>query len=167
LIVDNRKQFDNQDFREFYASIGMQAVFMSVYHPLSNRVVERANGKIFTAIKKRLLEDKKGKWAQRLPEAMWALNTTQYCASGFTPFRLAYGIEAMTPHEYNHGSPRTNPKAILDINEPTAKDLLNGDRVKALDTLNKYQATTKAWRDKVVTPKEFEGRTSFSSGLAE
>jgi hypothetical protein len=52
LIVDNGKQFDNQDFRDFYASIGTWAVFASVYHPHSNRVVECANGKIFIVIKK-------------------------------------------------------------------------------------------------------------------
>jgi hypothetical protein len=32
-----------------------------------------------------------------LPEAVWALNTTEYRATGFTPFRLLYGSEAMTP----------------------------------------------------------------------
>jgi hypothetical protein len=32
--------------------------------------VERANDKIFTTIKKRLLDDKKGKWADLLPEAV-------------------------------------------------------------------------------------------------
>ena len=62
----------------------------------------------------------------------------------------------MTPHELKHGSPQTNPKATPDINELAAKDMLDGDRVKALDALNKYQAATKALRDKVVTPKEFE-----------
>jgi hypothetical protein len=56
--------------------------------------VERANGKIFTAIKKMLLDDKKGKWADLLPEAVWALNTTECWATGFTPFRLLYGSEA-------------------------------------------------------------------------
>jgi hypothetical protein len=35
--------------------------------------VERANGKIFTAVKKMLLDDKKGKWADLLPKAVWAL----------------------------------------------------------------------------------------------
>jgi hypothetical protein len=45
----------------------MKAVFASVYHPQSNGVVERTNGKIFNAIKKRLLDDKKGKWAVQLP----------------------------------------------------------------------------------------------------
>jgi hypothetical protein len=33
LTVDNGKQFDNQDFREFCNSIGTKAVFSSVYHP--------------------------------------------------------------------------------------------------------------------------------------
>jgi hypothetical protein len=59
--------------------------------------VERANGKILTAIKKMFLNDKKGKWADLLPEAIWALNTAECWATGFTPFRLLYGSEAMTP----------------------------------------------------------------------
>jgi IS30 family transposase len=63
LTVDNGKQFDNQDFRKFCNSIGMKAMFASVYHPQSNGVVEHANCNIFSAIKKRLLDDKKGKWA--------------------------------------------------------------------------------------------------------
>jgi hypothetical protein len=32
--------------------------------------VERTNGKNFTAIKKMLLDDKKGKWVDLLPEAV-------------------------------------------------------------------------------------------------
>jgi hypothetical protein len=86
-----------------------------VYHPQSNGVVERANGKIFTAIKKRLLNEKKGKWADELPEVVWALNTTECRATGFTPFHLLYGSEAMTPQEIKHGSPRTNTSAIPDV----------------------------------------------------
>jgi hypothetical protein len=52
LTVDNGKQFDSQDFRDFCFSIGTKLAFAAVYHPQSNGVVERANGKIFTAIKK-------------------------------------------------------------------------------------------------------------------
>jgi transposase InsO family protein len=44
LTVDNGKQFDCQDFREYCRSIGTKPRFTSVYHPQSNRVVERANG---------------------------------------------------------------------------------------------------------------------------
>jgi hypothetical protein len=111
LIVDNGKQFDNQDFSEFCNSNATKVVFASVYHLQSNRVVERANGKIFNAIKKRLLDDKKGKWAEQLPDVIWALNTTESRATGFTPFRLMYRSEAMTLQELKHGSPRTNATA--------------------------------------------------------
>jgi hypothetical protein len=130
-------------------------VFASVYHPQSNSVVERANGTIFSAIKKRLLDDKKGKWADQLPKVIWALNTIECRATGFTPFRLMYGSEAMTPQELKHGSPRTNQLAIPDVDESTSKDLIDGDRVLALQALNKYQAQTKAWRDNNVVPREF------------
>jgi ribonuclease HI len=77
LTVDNGKQFDSHDFRDFCFSIGTKLAFASVYHPQSNGVVERANVKIFTAIKKMLLDDKKGKWTDLLPEAVRALNTTK------------------------------------------------------------------------------------------
>jgi ribonuclease HI len=155
LIVNNGKQFDSQDFREFCCSIGTKPVFASVYHPQSNGVVERANGKIFSAIKKRLLDDKKGKWADQLPKVVWALNTTECRATRFTPFRLIYGSEAMTPQELKHGSPRTNKSVVPDVDEPTSKDLINGDRVLALQALDKYQFQTKAWHDNAVVPREF------------
>ena len=126
-----------------------------MYHPQSNGIVERANGKIFTAIKKKLLDNKKGKWANQLPEVVWALNTTECRATRFTPFCLLHGSEAMTPQEIKHGLPRTNTSAIPDVDEPTSKDLIDGDRVFALQALNKYQAQTKAWRDNAVVPREF------------
>jgi hypothetical protein len=155
LTVDNGKQFDIQDFRDFCFSIGTKPVFASVYHPQSNGVVECANDKIFTAIKKRLLDDKKGKWADQLPEVVWALNTTECQATGFTPFHLLYGAEAMTPQEIKHGSPRTNAASVTDVDEPTSKDLIDGDHVLALRTLDRYQAQTKAWRNNTVVPREF------------
>jgi transposase InsO family protein len=156
LTVDNGKQFDNQDLRKFCSSIGTKAVFASVYHPQSNGVVERANGKIFSAIKKRLLDDKKGKWADQLPKVIWALNTTDSIATGFTPFCLMYGSEAMTSQELKHGSPRTNQLAIPDVDESTSEDLIDGDCVLTLQALNKYQAQTKAWHDNNVVPREFK-----------
>jgi hypothetical protein len=66
-----------------------------------------------------------------------------------------YGSEAMTPQELKHGSPRTNKLAVPKVDEPTSKDLIDGDRVLALQALNKYQVQTKAWRDNTVVPREF------------
>jgi hypothetical protein len=77
-------------------------------------------------------------------------------ATGFTPFRLMYRSEAMTLQELKHGSPRANTTTTLDVDESTSKDLIDGDRVLALEALNRYQAQTKTWRDNTVIPKEFE-----------
>jgi hypothetical protein len=164
LTIDNGKQFDSQDFKDFCFSIGTKLAFASIYHPQSNGVVERANGKIFMAIKKMLLDDKKGKWADLLPEAVWALNTTECRATGFTPFRLLYGSEAMTPQEIKHGSPRTSTSAVPDVDEPTSKDLIDGDRVFALQALNKYQFKQKHGATTQSSRENSTKGTSYSSG---
>jgi hypothetical protein len=62
----------------------------------------------------------------------------------------------MTQQEIKHGSPRTSASAVPDVDEPTSKDLIDGDRVFALQALNRYQAQTKAWRDHAVVPREFD-----------
>ena len=61
----------------------------------------------------------------------------------------------MTLQEIKHGSPRTAASAVPDVDEPTSKDLIDGDRVFALQALDKYQTQTKAWRDQAVIPREF------------
>jgi hypothetical protein len=66
-----------------------------------------------------------------------------------------YGSEAMTLQELKHGYPRTNKSVVPDVDEQTSKDLIDGDRVLALQALDKYQVQTKAWRDNTVVPREF------------
>jgi hypothetical protein len=53
------------------------------------------------------------------------------------------------------GRPEQAHQQSPDVDEPTSKYLTDGDRVLALQALNKYQAQTKAWRDKAVVPREF------------
>jgi hypothetical protein len=132
-----------------------QAYLRLCIHPTIQRRRRARQWQVFSAIKKRLLDDKKGKWADQLPEVVWALNTTECRATGFTPFRLMYGSEAMTPQVLKHGSPRTNKSVVPEVDVLTSKDLIDGDRVLALQTLNKYQIQTKAWHDNTVIPREF------------
>jgi hypothetical protein len=48
--------------------------------------VKKANGLIFEAIKKILEGEKKGKWAEVMPQAVWSHNTIECRATGFTSF---------------------------------------------------------------------------------
>jgi hypothetical protein len=94
--VDNGKQFDCQEFREYCRVIGTKLRSASVYHPQSNGVVERTNGQIFLDIKKCLFDQKKGKWPNELSRVIWSHNTAESRATKFTSFRLLYGAEAVS-----------------------------------------------------------------------
>ena len=74
-------------------------------HPQANGQAEAAN-KVILAELKKILQDAKGAWAEELPQVLWAYRTTPQSATGETPFRLVYGVEAMIPIEINEQSPR-------------------------------------------------------------
>ena len=127
-------------------------MFASVYHPQSNGSVERANGVIFTSIKKCLFDQKKGKWVDELPKVVWSHNTSETRTTKFTPFRLLYGTEAMSPEELKNKSLRA--VSAPEGNEPLDdSDLIELDILQAASNLNKYQKETTKWRDKKVIKK--------------
>jgi hypothetical protein len=152
LTVDNGKQFDCQDFREFYRSIGTKLHFASIYHHQSNDAVERASGQVFSAIKKCLFDQKKGKWADELSRVIWSHNTTESRTTKFTSFRLLYEPEAMCPKELTTKSARVLVGSSRE-SEEADKDLVKIDRLDAVQNLLKYQEETRKWRNKKVSPK--------------
>ena len=44
---------------------------------------------------------------KELPSVVWSLRTTSSRATGFTPFFLVYGAEAILPTDLEYGSQRT------------------------------------------------------------
>jgi hypothetical protein len=90
MTIDNGKQFDCYSFKEYCKTLGTHAKFLSVYHLQSNGAVERANGLIFSGIKKCLFDQSKGKWVDELPRVPWSHNTTVSIATCFTPFLLLF-----------------------------------------------------------------------------
>jgi hypothetical protein len=76
--------------------MGVEAVFTSVYEPQSNGAMERANALIFSAIKKILEDQPKGKWVEELPRAIWSHSTSVSRATNFMSFKLLYGEELAT-----------------------------------------------------------------------
>jgi hypothetical protein len=94
---------------------------------MTNGQVERANGMILQGLKLRIYNDlnKFGKrWVKELPSVVWSLRTTSSRATGFLPFFLVYGAEAILPTDLEYGSPRT--KAYGDqSNQTNREDLLD------------------------------------------
>jgi hypothetical protein len=155
-MVDNAKQFDCHILKNFCHQMGVEAAFASVYHPQSNGTMEKANALIFIAIKEILEYQLKGKWAEEFLGAVWSHNTSIYRATKFTLFKLLYGEEPVTPEEIKLRSARTRAEATYSPTKAESKDLLEPERMKAVENLQSYQNETRAWRDKKVKQKHIK-----------
>jgi hypothetical protein len=77
---------------------------------MTNGQVERANDMILQGLKPRIYNElnKFGRrWMKELPSVVWSLRTMPSRATGFTPFFLVYGAEAILPTDLEYDSPRT------------------------------------------------------------
>jgi hypothetical protein len=153
---NNGTQFDAEAFKEFCEQIGMKIHFASVRHPESNGLVERANGIIMAGIMKLIFNQPKGKWPDELIKVVWSHNTTISRSTGFTPFKLLFGDEAITPEEAKAGSIRTMGSTEDEADCSVAKDVIEGIRLQAVENINKYQAETIKWRDRKVRLKNIK-----------
>ncbi|KAK2997565.1 hypothetical protein RJ639_023672 [Escallonia herrerae] len=155
LVVDNGKQFDNNNFRTFCSNLSIDLRFTSVAHPQSNGQTENMNRNILQGLKKKLNEAK-GAWVDELPKVLWAYRTTPHSVTGKTPFSLCYGTEAMLPIEIGvptiralHFSELNNNvglRANLDLVEEarTQAHFNEGDLVlRKLEVSNPKAATEK------------------------
>jgi hypothetical protein len=98
----------------------------------------------------------KGKWLDELVKVVWNHNTVVSRSTGFTPFKLLFGNEAITPEEEKIGSIRTLASAEDEDTFKVSKDSIEGVRLQAIDHINKYQAETAKWRDKKVRLKNIK-----------
>jgi hypothetical protein len=156
ITMDNGTQFDVEAFKDFCDEIGTKIHFASVRHPELNGLVERANGIIMTVIMKLIFNQPRGKWPEELIKVVWSHNTTISRSTGFTPFKLLFGDEAITPEEAKAGSIRTVGSVEDEANYYMAKDDIEGTRLQAVENINKYQAETIKWRDRKVRLKNIK-----------
>jgi hypothetical protein len=127
-----------------------------VRHSESNGLVERANRIIITGIMKSIFNKPKGKWPDELIKVVWNHNTAVSRSIGFTPFKLLFGDEAITPEEVRTGSIRTLASTEDEGDCQVTKDTIEGTRLQAIKHINKYQAETIKWHDRKVKLKNIK-----------
>jgi hypothetical protein len=104
-----------------------------------------------------LVRPKKGKWTNELPKVIWSHNTTVSRATDFTPSRLLFGTEAMTPEEIKNESIRVlKGKEIEEVNQKVEKDMIELTILEAAENIEKYQKETKTWKDRKVVRKDIK-----------
>jgi hypothetical protein len=109
-----------------------------------------------TGIMKLIFNQLRGKWPNELIKVVWSHNTTVSRSTGFTPFKLIFGDEAITPEEAKTGSIRTTTSAEDEADYQITKDTIEGTMLQAIEHINKYQAETIRWRDRKVRLKNIK-----------
>ena len=107
---------------------------------------------------KLIFNQPRGKWTDELIKVVWSHNTTISRSTGFTPFKLLFGDEAITPEEAKAGSIRIVASAEDEAKADYSveKDAIEGIRLQAVENINKYQAETIKWRDRKVRLKNIK-----------
>ena len=81
------------------------------------------------------------RWVTELPSVLWSLRTTPSRATGYTPFFMVYGSEAVLPTDLDYGAPRIRvyDEQGAKASHEDAMDQLDEARDVTLLRLAKYQ----------------------------
>ncbi|GKE45058.1 reverse transcriptase domain-containing protein [Tanacetum coccineum] len=116
IISDNRKQFKDNPFKDWYEKLCIRQNFASVKHPQANGLVERANRSLGEGIKAQLDERSKD-WIEEHPHVLWAHRTMIKSSNGDTSFSLTYETKAVIPAEIGMPTMRTTEIDMVQNDE--------------------------------------------------
>jgi len=132
-----------------------------VAHPQSNGQAERSNQELLRGIKPRLyvpLKRTPGCWEEELPSVLWSIRTTPNRSTGYTPFFLVYGAEAVLPSDIRHDSPRVT--AYVEAENEKARqdslDVLDEKRELAAAQSAIYQQDLRRYHSRRIKSRTFQ-----------
>jgi hypothetical protein len=133
---------------------------VSVAHPRANGQVERANGMIIDALKKRLYTENDrapGRWMKELPAVVWGLRTQASRNTGVSPYFMVYGTEAVLPSDITFGSPRIEnfDQSTADNTRELEINCMEEKRLNSCLRTAKYLAAIKRYHNRNVKDRSF------------
>jgi transposase InsO family protein len=156
IITDLGSNFTSSEFFDFCEQRSIQIKYASVAHPRANDQVERANGMILEALRKKVFDKNEkfaGKWIRELSYVVWSLRTQPSRAlHGNTPFFMVYGLEAVLPADLRFGAPRPIFENIAEAEATRLEDIdiLEEERLNTVIQSVRYQQTLRRYHDKAI-----------------
>jgi hypothetical protein len=109
IINDLGTTFTGSAFWNFCLDNMIDVYYSLIAQPKCNGQVERANSMVLQALKYRIFDEASNYatwWLADLPHVIWDLRSQVSSTTGFSPFFLVYGSEAILPIDVTFGAPR-------------------------------------------------------------
>ena len=154
--MDNGTQFNCKGIWDFCTKYGIKPCYASVEHPQSNGQVVAINKTLKESIKKHYERFRTG-WVDKLPRVLWGYRPTKRSSTEESPFRLAFGCEAVLPIELELANLRIQSydELVNDIGLRAQKDLLDEVSEEVNKRRHAYQRRAERYYNKKVRPRSF------------
>jgi hypothetical protein len=161
IVIDLGKAFTGSEFWDFCQDSLIDVYYSSVAHPRYNSQVERANGMVLQAIKDRIFDNASQyvtRWYAELPHVIWGLRTQVSSVTGYSPFFLVYGSEAVLPIDVAIGARRIQHYKEGTTEETRKVDLdsIEEQCVAALMRHTRYDQQLHRYHDHNVRERSFK-----------
>lgn len=158
IVTDHGSHFRNHMMVELAAKLGLSHDSSTPYYPQANGQVQAIN-KVLKHMLQRMIGVHKRSWHLILYSALWAYRTSVRNATGFTPFQLVYGLEAVLPTQCEISSLKLTIDLLPGTSEEEARFLeliqLDETRRDAALANEAHKKRVKAQFDKNVKPRVF------------
>ncbi|CEP16034.1 hypothetical protein [Parasitella parasitica] len=96
IITDNGSSFISDGMDTVMRRLGIARSLTSVEHPQSDGLVERMNRTLKASLSI-VVGQEPNTWCEYVPFVAFAYNTSKQASTGFTPFKLMHGRDAVLP----------------------------------------------------------------------
>ena len=105
----------------------------------------------------RSLKESNTHWVEELDSVLWGLRTTPNRTTGFTPFFMVYGAEAVLPRDIIHDSPRVRmyEEREAELDRQDSLDALEEERDVAKARSAFYQQQAQRYQSREVRAKTY------------
>eukprot|EP00253_Pinus_taeda_P017439 PITA_17439 len=160
LVIDGGPPFNSHGFKDTLQKYHIKHKMTTPYHPQANGQVESTN-KVIEAILTKTIKENRRDWFQRLPEALWAYRTTWRNTTGFSPYELVFGKNAIFPVEFEIKTLRTAFAVNLDLTDAQTARLQQLQELdeKILEVVHQtmmIQQQRRRWHDRTIKQKQFQ-----------
>lgn len=142
IVSDRDPRFVSNMWQALWSMFGTSFNMSTAYHPQTDGQTERMN-RTMEEMLRAYVNDKGNDWDQHLATAELAYNTAAQESTGYTPFRLSYGMEARLPMNYalQQAKIGDNPIAVQTVQQ------WNDDLAQARDSLEQAQLRNSFYAD--------------------